>query len=155
MTNTQDQKYHLSMAGEFFVAAELQRHGVAAAVTYGNAKKADVVAFSASGEKAIVIEVKSTSEPRWIVGQLVPAASKKPWVFVYLPTNETEAPCYYVLSGEQLHSIVAPEDTEYRRRFKEKHGIEYGDRRGVVNLTSEQAKEYRNAWQTIIGQLSP
>ena len=37
--------------------------GVSAAVTYGNAKSADVVAFSALGEKAVVIEVKSTRMP--------------------------------------------------------------------------------------------
>ena len=44
----QAQKYHLSLAGEFYVAAELQRRGISAAVTYGNAKNADVVAFSMS-----------------------------------------------------------------------------------------------------------
>lgn len=60
--NKQAQKYHSSLAGEFFVAAELQRQGIAAAVTYGNAKNADVVAFSISGDKAVVIEVKSTSQ---------------------------------------------------------------------------------------------
>jgi hypothetical protein len=45
LMSKQAQKYHLSLAGEFFVAAELQRRGVAAAVTYDNAKNADVVAF--------------------------------------------------------------------------------------------------------------
>lgn len=38
-------KYHLAMAGEYFVAAQLHRLGVSAAVTFGNAKTADVVAF--------------------------------------------------------------------------------------------------------------
>jgi hypothetical protein len=64
--STQLQKYHLSLAGEFFVAAELQRRGISAAVTYGYAKSADVVAFSMSGEKAVVIEVKSTSQLKWV-----------------------------------------------------------------------------------------
>jgi hypothetical protein len=32
----QEQKYDLSLPGEFFVAAELQRRGISAAVTYGN-----------------------------------------------------------------------------------------------------------------------
>jgi hypothetical protein len=152
--NRQAQKYHLSLAGEFFVAAEMQRRGVAAAVTYGNAKQADVVAFSPSGERAVVIEVKSTSQPEWVVGGVVPAASSKPWVFVYIPTEQTEAPCYYVLTQAQLYSILAPIDAEYSRKFKEKHGVEYGDRRGVVNLTRKQAELYLNKWETITGQLS-
>ena len=70
----QAEKYHLSLAGEFYVAAELQRRGISAAVTYSNAKKADVVAFS-SGSYAVAIEVKSTPGPDWVVGGSVPQPS--------------------------------------------------------------------------------
>lgn len=150
----QAQKYHLSLAGEFFVAAELQRRGVTAAVTYGNAKSADVVAFSASGERAVVIEVKSTSQPKWVVGGAVPPATVKPWVFVYLPKDQTQAPCYYVLTQSDLESILGPLNAEYRRKFKEKRGFEYGDRRGVENLTRKQAEPFLNAWEKIIDQVS-
>lgn len=149
----QEEKYHLSLAGEFFVAAELQRRGVSAAVTYGNAKKADVVAFSASGEKAVVIEVKCTSQPKWVVGGVVPARSTKPWVFVYLPIDESEAASYYVFLQSELHDILAPLDTKYRSRFKEKNGEEYGDRRGVVNLTRIQAEQFKNGWKRITDQI--
>ena len=150
----QEMKHHLSLAGEFFVAAELQRRGVAAAVTYGNAKKADVVAYSASGEKVVVVEVKSTSQKKWVVGGRLPVASDKPWVFVHLPTDETQAPCYYVLTQSEIRNILGPVEDEYYRKFKEKHGVEYGDRRGVVNLTRTQAEEHLDAWEKIIGQLS-
>ena len=149
----QEQKYHLSLAGEFFVAAELQRRGVSAAVTYGNAKNADVVAFSVSGEKAVVIEVKSTSQSQWVVGGFTPVASQKPWVFVYLPIDQSEAASYYVVLQSELHDILAPLDVEYNRRFKERHGVEYGDRRGVVNFTRTQAEPFKNCWERIIGQL--
>ena len=149
----QEQKYHLSLAGEFFVAAELQRRGISAAVTYGNAKCADVVAFSVSGEKAVVIEVKSTSQSRWVVGGRSPVASPKPWVFVYLPIDQSEAASYYVVLQSELHDILAPLDIEYNRKFKEKHGVEYGDRPGVVNFTRAQAEPFKNAWEKIISQL--
>jgi hypothetical protein len=153
LISRQTQKYHLSLAGEFFVAAELQRRGVSAAVTYGNAKSADVVAFSVSGEKAVVIEVKSTSQPTWVVGGFTPPPSPKPWVFVYLPVDQLEAPSYYVVLQWELHDILTPLDAEYRRGFKERHGVEYGDRRGVVNFTRVQAESFRNAWEKIIDQL--
>jgi hypothetical protein len=39
-------------------------------------------------------------------------------------------------------------------KFKEKHGVEYGDRKGVVNFTSKQAEPFRNKWEKILGQLS-
>lgn len=150
----QAQKYHLSLAGEFFVAAELQRHGISAAVTYGNAKSADVVAFSTSGEKAVVIEVKSTSQPQWVVGGKVPVSSAKPWVFVHIPTDPDAPPNYFVAFQSELHDILAPLDADYCRKFKEKHGVEYGDRPGVVNFTSKQAEPFKNAWEKILGQLS-
>lgn len=150
----QSQKYHLGLAGEFFVAAELQRRGISAAVTYGNAKSADVVAFSASGEKAVVIEVKSTCQSRWVVGGSVPVSSSKPWVFVHMPTDTALSPAYYVALQSELHDLLAPIGVDYRRRFKEKHGVEYGDRRGVENLTQQQAAPFKNAWVKILEQLS-
>ena len=148
------QKYHLSLAGEFYVAAELQRRGISAAVTYGNAKSADVIAFSTSGEKAVVIEVKSTSQSKWIVGSSLPASSPKPWVFVYMPKDPVDQPIFYVLLQSELYEILDPVEKEYYRKFKEKHGVEYGDRPGVVNLARGMAEPFKNAWEKILSQLS-
>ncbi len=148
----QAEKYHLSLAGEFYVAAELQRRGIAAAVTYGNAKKADVVAFS-SGSHAVAIEVKSTPGSRWVVGGSVPQPSPDPWVFVYIPPTATDAPSFYVLNQSQLFEILSPVDVAYRRNYLAKHGEEYGDRRGVVNLSRGEAEPYRDKWATIVDLL--
>jgi hypothetical protein len=152
--SNQEQKYHLSLAGEFYVAAELQRRGVSAAVTYGNAKSADVVAFSTSGEKVVVIEVKSTSQTKWVVGNKVPLPSAKPWVFVHMPSERTAPPSFFIVLQSELYNILAPKATEYRRKFKEKHGDEYGNRRGVENLTKQQAAPFKDAWEKIVDQLS-
>lgn len=148
----QTEKYHLSLAGEFYVAAELQRRGIAAAVTYGNAKKADVVAFS-SGSLAVAIEVKSTPGQRWVVGGWVPQPSSAPWVFVHVPANSLAPPSFYVLSQKELYDILIPIDATYRRSYLAKHGKEYGDRRGVVNLSREEAEPFKDRWGTIIDLL--
>jgi hypothetical protein len=152
--SNQAQKYHLSLAGEFYVAAELQRRGISAAVTYGNAKSADVVAFSTSGEKVVVIEVKSTSQSKWVVGGKVPSPSSKPWVFVHMPLEPTTPPSFFIALQSELHDILEPLGVEYRRNFKAKHGVDYGDRPGVENLTKQQAAPFKDAWPKIIGQLS-
>lgn len=149
----QAQKYHLNLAGEFFVAAELQRRSISAAVTYGNAKNADVVAFSLDGQQAVVIEVKTTSERQWVVGAAVPEPSSKPWVFVYLPPSEDEGPSYSVLTQAELHGILKPIDEEYDRKFLAKHGVPYGDRAAVINFSQELALPYKSAWHTVLGQL--
>ena len=44
--DTQDKKYKIGVSGEFLVAGELLRRDLQAAVTYGNAKRADVFVFN-------------------------------------------------------------------------------------------------------------
>lgn len=138
------------MSGEYFVAAQLQRLQVGASLTYGNAKSADVVAFAERSDRSVVIEVKTTKQPRWVVGGRVPESSQKPWVFVHLPKGDYDAPSFYVLTQKQLHEILAPIDAEYERKYKDKHGVEYGDKAGVVNVTREQLKPFENNWDIIL-----
>ena len=150
---TQADKYHLAMSGEYFVAAQLQRLGISASVTYGNAKSADVIAFTGSSDRVVVVEVKTTRQPQWVVGGRVPAKSEKRWVFVHLPENSEEPPRFFVLTQSQLHAILAPLEAEYFRRYKEKHGVEYGEKPGVVNVSRKLLAAYENNWEAIIGQL--
>lgn len=145
----QERKYHLSLAGEFFVAAELQRRGIKAAVTYGNAKAADIVAFSGDGERAVVIEVKSTAQSKWVVGGL-PGPGRQPWVFVHIAEDHSVPPEYYVLLQDELHEIVKRLDDEYQKRYGERHGTDVRfEGRGVVSLPLSEARQHRDKWQKI------
>ena len=148
----QSEKYHLSLAGEFFIAAELQRRGVSAAVTYGNAKKADVVAFPDSGDKVVVVEVKTTTQKQWVVGNRTPEKSDKIWVFVHIPNEARQSPTYFVLTQTEIHNILIPIEKEYLRKYREKHGEDYGNRTGVCNLTLKQAEKHRDAWHKILNR---
>lgn len=121
--SSQSRKHMLGLGGEFLVAGEILRRGITAAVTYGNAKKADVVAIS--GNSVTSIEVKTSSENKWIVGNQVPEATGDLWLFVYLPTEENLAPEYYVLTAEELHAIVKQDDDSYSARYLEKHGKDF------------------------------
>jgi hypothetical protein len=144
-------KYHLSLAGEYYVAAELQRRNVQASITYGNAKQTDVVAFCPSSSRAVVIEVKSTTKDSWVVGGQVPPNDDKPkpWVFVHVSVEPSHAPRFYVLMQSELHDILTPIDAAYRDRFQTKHGREF-DGAGVVTLRLKDAEPYANKWEKII-----
>lgn len=146
----QETKYSKSIAGEFFVAAQLQRLGIFASITYGNAKRADVVAFSSSGDKFVIIEVKSTSQQKWKVGSRVPLSSEQPWVFVHLPEKLEEAPSFFILTQAEIHEILNPIEIEYQRRYKEKHGEEYGNRPGFTAITVEQVRAHKDKWNKIM-----
>jgi hypothetical protein len=58
--NGQAEKDSVHLAGEYYVAAELHRRGIHATITYGNAKAADILAFSLEGNRLARVEVKSS-----------------------------------------------------------------------------------------------
>ena len=147
--STQAAKYHLSLAGEYYVAAELQRRGLHASVTYGNAKQTDVVAFCEASTRAVVIEVKATGQPDWVVAGRTPEPASKPWVFVRIPSDATQPPEFFVLTQAQLHDLLAPVEAAYRQRYRENHGRE-APNNGVATLPLAKAEPYKGRWETII-----
>lgn len=153
MSTNQTEKYHLGMSGEYFVAAQLQRFGLSASVTYGNAKRADVVAFTESSDRVVVIEVKTTRQPEWTFSGRISTKSEKPWVFVHLPVKDEEPPRFFVLTQSDLFNILDPIAVEYCRKYKEKHGREFDEKSGVNNISRELLAGYENNWGAIIDQL--
>ena len=150
----QKSRYHLSMAGEYLVAAQLQRLELMSSVTYGNAKSADVIAFNSTSDKATVIEVKTSSKGKWPIGSRVPDPSNKLWVFVHLPESVIETPEFFILTQEDIHNELKPEQDLYFKNYKEKHGVEYGDKPGVAALKIKHAEKYKDKWSTIVDSIA-
>lgn len=147
----QARKHSIGMAGEFLVAGELLRRGLMAAVTYGNAKRADVVAFHEG--RSTTVEVKSTSESRWVLGGSLPEDSSSLWVLVHLPVDEAKAPEYFVLTSAELRGLVRPGYDSYMERYRQKHGKEYSGA-GVVSVQREQIDDkHLGAWHKVIAAL--
>ena len=143
----------MGMAGEFLVAGELLRRGVHCSVTYGSAKKADVIAFSQDTERFVSIEVKTTSEKSWILGSSIPAPSDKLWVFVLLPSDLSQSPEFFVLTSREINDFLTPLYQEYLRKYRIKNGKEF-EGPGVENLSLKQAEIGRNQWQKVLDQLA-
>lgn len=145
---SQQRKYSLNLAGEFYVAAELNRRGIFASVTYGAAKNADVLAFSQQSRKTAVIEVKTTASAnrKWITGQhSINKNSIDPqlfWVLVLVPGIEEAdtAPRFFVFTSKELVEKVSENHDTYRARYQEKHGTQFQDSGGVYNLLISEAE---------------
>ena len=151
---SQLEKYHLAMAGEYFVAAQLQRLRVAASVTYGNAKKADLLVFSATEDRVVRIEVKCTEKLEWVIGNEIPTPSSKPWVLVGLPPRMVDAPKFYVLTQEELNKVLVDQYLPYWRDYEHRHGEPYPeDRAKVIKVGVKSVVLYENKWDSIIKQL--
>ena len=118
-----------------------------AAVTYGNAKKADFVAVNKS--RATSLEVKTTSEAKWVLGGILPDDTESIWVLVHLPSNDAAAPEYYVLTSSELRKVVLPQHELYNARYREKHGKEYSGK-GIVSVQRTLIEDkHRGAWHKI------
>lgn len=147
----QDKKYTLGLAGEFLVAGELLRRGISAAVTYGNAKKADVIAVQ--GDRAVALEVKTTSQAKWVIGSKLPDIDNRIWIFVYLPLDETLSPEFFVSSSADLHALLLPGDQLYLEKYRKKHDTEFSGV-GVVSLQRKLLdKSYLGAWRKVSSAL--
>ena len=145
--STQTRKYAIGLAGEFLVAGKLLRRGVMAAVTYGNAKKADVIAVE--GNRAISLEVKTTSETKWVLGGVIPEDASSLWILVHLPISETESPEYFILTSSELRQIVLPLHEAYNERYKLKHGKDYSTV-GVYSVQGNLIRsEHKGAWDKV------
>lgn len=143
----QTRKHQIGLAGEFLVAGELLRRGISAAVTYGNAKKADVIAVE--GTRAVTIEVKSTQKARWVVGPRAPDPQQAAiWTFVFLPEEDVRPPEFYVISGEDLHSLLKPKDDKYCAAYVAKHGVEFSGN-GVCSVARAELQPFKSNWSEV------
>ena len=90
------------LAGEFLVAGELSRRGYPVSITMGNAKSVDIYAEAKQG--VFKIDAKAgRSKSNWPITK----SSVKDdtyYIFVYLPTNATEPPQYFVVAGNEITS---------------------------------------------------
>ena len=145
---SQQQKYALNLAGEFYVAAELNRRGIFASVTYGAAKNADVLAFDQQSRQTAVIEVKTTASPnkKWLTGQH--SIDKNAidaqlfWVLVLVSSTEgaDTAPRFFVFTSKELVEKVSENHNAYRTGYQEKHGVPFQDTKGVYSLSLGEAE---------------
>lgn len=143
----------MAMTGEYAVASQLHRLGISASVTYGNAKKVDIVAFNELANKFTLIEVKSSDKGAWRVGSRVPEPSGQIWVFVDIDTNPIEPLKFYILTQKNIHDELIDEEIAYMKRYFEKHGKEYGDKPGFCSIKRKHTEKYQNNWNVVFDRV--
>jgi hypothetical protein len=157
------EKTLLNLAGEFLVAAELNRRQILCSVTYGASKSADLFAFGKATDHLLRIEVKTTTKSKWPVGQRGMTASSNGsgcvWVLVFLPppldTLELDdrlrgqhAPRFFVLTAQEVESLTRAGYDKYSRRYQDRHGVPYS-KPGVPVITLVQAAEHESGWDKV------
>lgn len=150
-------KYHLNLAGEYRVCAELLKRGIFATVTFGNMKGADVVAVGAN-RRAAIIEVKASNSSRFVTG-----------FYQKYRTGELEHPTFWVLYSVRLAGeshverffILSHHELEEKQAQRNHPGeqLPYEERamrvqKGVDNVLIRDVEDSEDAWHKIVSWCS-
>lgn len=146
-------KYHLNLAGEYRICAELLKRGIFATVTFGNMKGADVVAVGPN-HRAAIIEVKASQTTRFVTGfyQKYKTIDKEHptfWVLYSVKSVEksyTER--FFVLTHDEMAEAQAQrnhpgEDLPYEERARRVA-------KGVDNVLAKDIETHEDAWNKIV-----
>lgn len=159
--STQSQKASTGMAGEFYVAAELCRRGLHASVTYGNSKRADVLALDLASNRFVRIEVKTTRRDKGSVlvmsgkSENIDLMSDSPdllWVLVILPKDgdDCESPAFNIFTSAEMKSLM----DEKRIAYDVRRGKPFtGDGMWTVDIKWLDNDPSRSAWGKIIARI--
>ncbi len=108
MAKTQNEKYQLSMAGEYGVCSELSKRGFDVSITMGNAKATDVLIFMENNTFRR-IEVKTSRNTRFVTGFFQKYFDKDQpihpdfWILVQIDTENVSH--FYILTHEEMGEV--------------------------------------------------
>ena len=151
-TQTGTMKQQTARAGEYFVAAELNRRGAHAVTFSGNMPKADVLASSVDCTRTISIQVKTRRSGTWHTSIDESGRNKAGlvrthfWVFVDLGKREAP-PSYYVVPDHWMRNNIR----RTHRDFLAKHG----GRRPITPKSKHHAigvkriQQWKNRWDLL------
>jgi len=139
----------VGVTGEYFVAGELSRRGLVAAITLRNSRGIDILVSKPGGMKSATIQVKTSlnSTDSWQLNKNdeTPKGPNHYYVFVVL-NGEGGHPEYHIVKGN-IVTRCKGEHQEWLRR-KKRDGSERKDTdRRVFQL--RQGENFRDRWEDI------
>lgn len=138
-------------AGEYFVAAELSRRGLIAALLPYDSRGVDLLVASPDGSRSIAIQVKTNQDSRkeWLLGEKAERIADSTIFYVFVNLNGRNSPSYHIVPSE----IVATVCATYHQGFLERSRSD--GRRNKDNPRRkflDRENKYRDAWD-ILGLL--
>lgn len=136
-------------AGEYFVAAELSRRGIVAALTMSGTDAFDILAVNQSG-KSYSIQVKTTQHTKtsWLLGKKDETSKADFYVFVNL--NGKELPEYYIVPANIVSDTISKEHQHWLKS-PGLRGQEHKDTPMRVFRIQERDPRYYNHWEPFCG----
>jgi hypothetical protein len=153
MSSTGEEQERLSKslsgaAGEYFVAAELCRHGFIAAITLKNSRGVDIIASRPGDKRAITVQVKTLQkgDKEWLLGKddEIPKGRNHYYVFVALNGREGR-PEYHIVEGD----IVAKYCHDFHRDYLSKEKRGGGSRKDTSMRVFHPGTKFCGKWDAL------
>ena len=138
-------------AGEYFVAAELSRRGVVAALTMSGTDAFDILAVNKAGD-SYSIQVKTTQyekKLRWLLSSKDEKPKANFYVFVNLNGTEKQ-PDYYIMRATEVAAAIKEEHETWLATPKRD-----GTAHKPINMRQiilDQQDKSKDSWYLITGE---
>jgi hypothetical protein len=136
--------------GEYFVAAELERHGFTAAVPMSNTRDYDILAISREDpnkQYAIQVKTNTGSKTSWILKDKNEKISNSNVFYVFVNLNDGGYPDYYVVPSKIVVDYIS-ENHQIWLNTPGKKGQKHNNS-SIRTFRLEKDSEYRNAWESL------
>lgn len=136
----------IGSAGEYFVAGELSRHGIVAALTMAGTDAFDILAVSKKG-KHFAIQVKTTQYDKasWLLGKKDEQVNGENSFYVFVRLKGEQLPDYYIVSADIVSETISLEHQEWLKA-PERNGRPHKDNNMREFRIALHDPRYYNRW---------
>lgn len=138
--------YNISIgnSGEYFVAGELERRGLTAAVPMSNTKDFDILAINRNNNNQYAIQVKTTTKKGWILSKKNETLIDNNIIYVLVKLKDLDPPEYHIVPSK----IVAQRLRESHQAWLNtpgKNGQSHND--SDIRQFRDDNNEFLNKWE--------
>ena len=140
-------------AGEYFVAAEVNRRGAVATVFSGNVPGIDIMAFDGARSREVCIQVKTKTDSRFVWHMQVPDErvpepkdEREFYVFVDLGTGGNALSGYWIAPRSWVENMIYYHKPAWlKKRGSSARNIDSKH----SGIKTEQLEKWRERWDTL------
>lgn len=138
-----DNNISIGNAGEFFVAAELERRGLTASVLMRNTKDFDILAINRETNNQYAIQVKTTTKRDWILSKKSEDKVEDDFIYIFVKINGLEEPEYHIVPSWIVSGTLKQSHQEWLSK-PGKDGQIHND--NSIRIFSDNDNIYLNKW---------
>lgn len=135
-------------SGEYFVAAELSRHGYIASVTLKNTKGIDVLVSNENATKTLGIQVKTNQGERkaWLLNEKAEDFYANNLYYVFVNLRGDKQPLFYIVPSKIVSDQIKLSHKEWLNT-PGKNGQNHNDT--SMRMFKDDNDQYLNKWELL------